>query len=410
MIIDLPSTTTSQVNSKLVRLREEGGAVTLGRVLTLVIVTDDGTKTEEAIDAANDASREHPCRVIVVARGARKAAPRLDAQIRVGGDAGASEVIVLRLYGELANEGASCVVPLLLPDTPVVAWWPNEAPAVPAEDPIGQLAQRRITDAAAEKNPIKALEQRRTGYTPGDTDLAWTRLTLWRAMLASAFDLPPYEKVTEAEVSGESDSPSTDLLAAWLAGCLRVPVKRARATRGEGIVDVRLERRSGVVELSRPDGKVGALTQPGQPERRVALQRRQVRDCLAEELRRLDPDEVYEAALRSLGKVVRGRTPTKAAAATRKPARAASGATSGAASAAAKAKSDGDPGAATSAPTSAPASGSVDGKVDAKPAKTAAKTAAAKTSAAKTAGPKASAAKASKSAAPKAASKAKAGS
>ncbi|MFC6094096.1 glucose-6-phosphate dehydrogenase assembly protein OpcA [Saccharothrix lopnurensis] len=322
MIIDLPSTTTSQVNSKLVQIREEGGAVTLGRVLTLVIVTDDGAKTEEAVEAANDASREHPCRVIVVARGARKAAPRLDAQIRVGGDAGASEVIVLRLYGELANEGASCVVPLLLPDTPVVAWWPNEAPAVPAEDPIGQLAQRRITDAAAEKNPIRALEQRRASYTPGDTDLAWTRLTLWRAMLASAFDLPPYEKVVEAEVSGESDSPSTDLLAAWLAAYLKVPVKRSKAARGEGIVDVRLVRRSGVVELSRPDGKVGALNQPGQPERRVALQRRVVRDCLAEELRRLDPDEVYDTALRALGKVVRGRTAPKAAVAAggRKPA------------------------------------------------------------------------------------------
>jgi glucose-6-phosphate dehydrogenase assembly protein OpcA len=76
-----------------------------------------------------------------------------------------------------------------------------------------------------------------------------------------------------------------------------------------------------VVELSRPDGKVGTLTQPGQPERRVALQRRQVRDCLAEELRRLDPDEVYEAALRSLGKVVRVRTTPKPAAAPRKPAR-----------------------------------------------------------------------------------------
>ncbi|GAA3874696.1 glucose-6-phosphate dehydrogenase assembly protein OpcA [Saccharothrix violaceirubra] len=319
MIIDLPSTTTSQVNSKLVQLREEGGAVTLGRVLTLVIVTDDGAKTEDAVDAANDASREHPCRVIVVARGARKAAPRLDAQIRVGGDAGASEVIVLRLYGELANEGASCVVPLLLPDIPVVAWWPNEAPAVPAQDPIGQLAQRRITDAAAEKNPIKALEQRKASYTPGDTDLAWTRLTLWRAMLASAFDLPPYDKVTDAEVGGEGDSPSTDLLAAWLAAYLKVPVKRQRAAGGEGIVSVKLERRSGTVSLTRPDARVGTLVQPGQPERRVALQRRSTRDCLAEELRRLDPDEVYETALRALGKVVRGRAPVKPAARKPKP-------------------------------------------------------------------------------------------
>ncbi|OLR94784.1 glucose-6-phosphate dehydrogenase assembly protein OpcA [Actinokineospora bangkokensis] len=307
MIIDLPNTTTSKVNSKLVHVREQGGATTLGRVLTLVIVTDDGERTEEAIDAANDASREHPCRVIVVARGAKRAAARLDAQIRVGGDAGASEVVVLRLYGALADEGASCVIPLLLPDAPVVAWWPFEAPAKPAEDPVGRLAQRRITDSATDKNPIKALEVRQRYYTDGDTDLAWTRLTLWRAVLAASLDLPPHEKVTGAAVTGEGDSPSTDLLAGWLAATLRVPVKRIKATDGEGIISVVLERKSGPIELTRPDGRVGTLTQPGQPARRVALQRREVRDCLTEELRRLDPDEIYEDTLKGLGKIVRSR-------------------------------------------------------------------------------------------------------
>ncbi len=307
MIIDLPATTTSQVNSKLVHLREQGGANTIGRVLTLVIVTDDSERTEDVIDAANHASREHPCRVIVVARGAKKAAARLDAQIRVGGDAGASEVIVLRLYGPLANEGASCVVPLLLPDAPVVAWWPFEAPASPEKDPIGRLATRRITDAAAERNPTRALEARAKSYADGDTDLAWTRLTLWRALLAAALDLPPYEKVTAASVSGESDSPSADLLAAWLAAKLRLPVKRTKAKSGQGIVSVVLERRSGTIEIHRPDGAVGLLSQPGQPDRRVALQRRAVRDCIAEELRRLDPDEIYESALKALNKIDRGR-------------------------------------------------------------------------------------------------------
>lgn len=317
MIIDLPSTTTSHVNAKLVQTRQEGGAVTLGRVLTLVIVTDDGTRTESAIEAANDASREHPCRVIVVARGTKKAAARLDAQIRVGGDAGASEVVVLRLYGALADEGASCVIPLLLPDTPVVAWWPSEAPAVPAQDPIGRLAQRRILDAANEKYPVKSLDHRKATYTEGDTDLAWTRLTNWRAVLAAALDLPPFEKITAAAVTGEADSPSTDLLAAWLSVCLRIPVSRHKATFGEGIVKVVLERRSGAVELLRPDGKVGTLTQAGQPDRRVALQRRSVRDCLSEELRRLDPDEIYAETLKGLAKVVRGRVPAPAKPATK---------------------------------------------------------------------------------------------
>jgi glucose-6-phosphate dehydrogenase assembly protein OpcA len=313
VIIDLPSTTTSALNKKLVEIREQGGQVALGRVLTLVIVADDDARLEEAIEAANDASREHPSRVIVVAKGARTAAPRIDGQIRVGGDAGASEVIVLRLYGPLASQGQSAVVPLLLPDAPIVTWWPGTGPKSPAEDPLGDLAQRRITDSAAEKNPIRALTTRAKSYVEGDTDLAWTRLTHWRAQLVSALDLPPYEKVTGATVTGEADSPSTELLAGWLAEYLKVPVKRIKSSSAQGIISVTLERRSGSVELTRPDGRVGTLTQPGQPTRRISLQRRTNEDCLIEELRRLDPDEVYEASLLGLHKIVTGTATAKAA-------------------------------------------------------------------------------------------------
>lgn len=311
MIVDLPSSTTSAVNKKLVELRERGGVLALGRVLTLVIVTDDGGRTEEAVEAANAASREHPCRVIVLARGAKKAAPRLDAQIRVGGDAGASEVIVLRGYGPLAADeaGAGMVMPLLLPDAPVVAWWPDEAPAVPSEDAVGKLAQRRITDALSARNPTKAFEQRRAHHVAGDTDLTWTRLTAWRALLATALDAPPHEDVTGAVVAGEAVSPSSDLMAGWLADRLDVKVKRSPAARGPGLCSVQLTRPSGPVELVRPDGKVGRLRQPGQPDRLVALARREVRDCLAEELRRLDPDDIYAAALTGIGRVSRGRSP-----------------------------------------------------------------------------------------------------
>jgi glucose-6-phosphate dehydrogenase assembly protein OpcA len=313
VITDLPSTSVSAVNRKIVELRDSGGVMALGRVLTLVVITDDGNDIESSIEAANSASREHPCRVIVLARGARRAAPRLDAQIRVGGDAGASEVVVLRGYGPLAVEeaGAAMVMPLLLPDAPVVAWWPGEAPACPSQDPVGLLAQRRITDALSVRSPLKAFEQRRAHHVAGDTDLTWTRLTPWRALLAAALDHPPHEPVTGATVAGEAISPSTDLMAGWLAARLGAKVKRSPAAAGPGLVSVRLERSSGPVELVRPDGKVGSLRQPGQPERRVALARREVRDCLAEELRRLDPDETYGEALDGIGSISRGRTPVK---------------------------------------------------------------------------------------------------
>ncbi|QJU53554.1 glucose-6-phosphate dehydrogenase assembly protein OpcA [Herbiconiux sp. KACC 21604] len=302
MIVDLPDTTTSKISKSLVKIREEGGAVALGRVLTLVIVTSLGQE-EDAIEAANDASREHPMRVIVVStdqendglttgRGAR-----LDAQIRVGGDAGASEVIVLRAYGAAASDQEGLVTGLLLSDAPVVVWWPGAAPENVSASDLGRIATRRITDSSNQANPYEALLARAKSYAPGDTDFAWTRLTLWRAQLAAVLDQPPYQPVTAIEVSGASDSPSTLLLAAWLRHQLQVPVDYgllSRAANGSsGIHGVVLSRESGPIELVRDIPNVARLSQPNQPTHDLSLPRRNLRDCLAEELRRLDPDDLY---------------------------------------------------------------------------------------------------------------------
>lgn len=129
MIVDLPGTTTSQVAKKLVKIREEGGQIALGRVLNLVIL-GDRDELDAAITAANIASNEHPCRIIAVAAGA-EGSQQLDAQIRVGGDAGASEVIVLQGTADQVAHTDTLIMPLLLPDAPIVAWWPGQAPAAP---------------------------------------------------------------------------------------------------------------------------------------------------------------------------------------------------------------------------------------------------------------------------------------
>jgi glucose-6-phosphate dehydrogenase assembly protein OpcA len=299
MIVDLPDTTTSKISKALVRIREEGGAVALGRVLTLIIASTLGHE-EDAIEAANDASREHPMRVIVVSTraagtGQHHDSPRVDAEIRVGGDAGASEVIVLRAYGDAASDPESLVMGLLLPDAPVVAWWPGVAPAVPAESPLGRIAYRRITDASAQPDPQAALQRICSTYRPGDTDFAWTRLTLWRAQLAAVLDQPPYEAITAVQVSGAADSPSTTLLAAWLQMQLQAPVsyELTSGPMSQGIRGVHLTRASGVISLERDVPGVATLTQPGQPVQDLTLKRRSLRDCLSDELRRLDPDELY---------------------------------------------------------------------------------------------------------------------
>lgn len=299
MIVDLPDTTISAVSKALVKVREEGGAVALGRVLTLVI-SSAGRTDEDAIEAANEASREHPMRVIVLST-EPDAATRLDAEIRVGGDAGASDVIVLHAGGDTASDPESLVTGLLLPDAPVVIWWPGEAPADPHASPLGRIGPRRITDAAASADPVAALTRLGSNYTPGDTDFAWTRLTLWRAQLAAVLDQPPYEPVTGVTVVGSSDSPSTELLALWLGLQLDLDVQLVVKDPGDGpngIHSVRLDRASGSIELSRDGGGVATLTQPDQPTHDIALPRRSLRDCLAEELRRLDPDELFGDVVR----------------------------------------------------------------------------------------------------------------
>ena len=299
MIVDLPNTTTSAVAKKVQSLRAQGGVIALGRVLTLVVITKSGLE-EEAIEAANEASREHPCRIIVLAAGSPEAPTGLDAQIRVGGDAGASEVIVLHGFGELAEESESLVAALLLPDAPIVAWWPNGAPENASQTSIGRIAHRRITDSANEIDPQRALENIRDTYKAGDTDLAWTRLTNWRIKLAAVLDQAGSSPVTAVTVEGASDSPSTILLGAWLGHALEVPVTIVADPAGTGIRGVQLTLTSGEIRLLRPGLSVAELTQPGQPAQRMSLPRRSLRDCLAEELRRLDPDEVFGETVRSL--------------------------------------------------------------------------------------------------------------
>jgi glucose-6-phosphate dehydrogenase assembly protein OpcA len=297
VIVDLPDTTVSKISRALVSVREEAGAVALGRVLTLIILTRQGMM-EEVIEAANDASREHPMRVIGLIMGdGDKTSSRLDAQIRVGGDAGASEVITLHAHGEAGGSNLeSLVTGLLLPDAPVVVWWPNDTPENPSKTSIGRISQRRITDAATKPDPSAWVASLGEHYAPGDTDLAWTRLTRWREQLAAILDQPPYEPITAVRVRGAADSPSTALLAAWLRLALDVPVDWAYLDPEEwphGIKSVMLVRDSGDVLLERPSEGVAILTQPGQPSHDLAFPRRTLRECLAEELRRLDPDVLY---------------------------------------------------------------------------------------------------------------------
>ena len=194
---------------------------------------------------------------------------------------------------------SSVVVPFLLPDTPVVAWWPGVAPAVPAQDPLGRLAIRRITDAT--NAPIRWRRSRAgwratppaTPIWPGAGSPTGGRCSPRRWISRR------YEQVTSALVSGLKTEPALDILAGWLASRIDGPVQRA-----VGELKVELVRQSETVTLSRPQDGRHRDPDPHRPARRPGSAAAPGNPRVSGRgLRRLDADEIYLEALAGIDKV-----------------------------------------------------------------------------------------------------------
>ncbi len=288
-------TTGREVVRALASERGTGGGVTSGLALTLVVVLDE-KDTADVEAAVSIAAARHPMRVLAVIRRQIDApVPRLDAEVDIGGAYGPVESVVLRMYGRLALHAESVTLPLLAPDAPVVTWWYSESPKVIAHDPLGVFADRRITNVIRDADPTASLRQRAIDYAPGDTDLTWTVITPWRAALASAFDSAP-APATGVTVKGNPLDPSAQLLAGWMSSCLGlyVPVEPAE---GKYISSVELRFGDDYQVSLRNIGYKLIMTRPGQLDSIAPFPNRSTGDVLAEELRRLDPDEPYAQAL-----------------------------------------------------------------------------------------------------------------
>ncbi|MGI8867576.1 MAG: glucose-6-phosphate dehydrogenase assembly protein OpcA [Mycobacteriales bacterium] len=289
-------TTGSDVVKALAAARRTGGAITSGTALTLIVVADE-RNVPEAETAATFAASAHPCRVLLVVRREISApAPRLDAEVQIGGRLGPGESVVMRMYGRLALHAESVTLPLLAPDVPVVTWWLGNPPDAISHDPLGVFADRRITDCGFPKDQVAALDARAADFAPGDTDLAWTRTTNWRAQLASAADSAVH-RITGATVYGKETNPTARLLAGWLTSRLgvRVPIERER---GPAVSAVTLTGAGEeTITLRRSEDGQALLERDGLATTSVPMQARDLGDLLAEELHRIDADIPYADAL-----------------------------------------------------------------------------------------------------------------
>jgi glucose-6-phosphate dehydrogenase assembly protein OpcA len=299
-------TTGSAVVKELAAQRRTGGAVLSGVALTLVVVADE-SRVAEAEEAATHAAEAHPCRILVVVRRQIDApVPRLDAEVLIGGRLGPGEAVVMRMYGRLGLHAESVVLPLLAADAPVVAWWHAAPPDRLATDALAVIADRRITDSSISDDPLAALKTRAVDYAPGDTDLAWTRSTAWRAILASTLDSISGRRgepvhVQGGRVEGDPRNATAQLLAGWLSsrcGSRIVVEEGARKPGPSGVDSVVLQLDQDEEVQLHADRRGGAvISQPYRPDATVALPERALGDLLREELRRLDTDEPYRDAL-----------------------------------------------------------------------------------------------------------------
>ena len=290
MITTLTDTTASAVDKTMTEMRETFGENTIGRVLTLIIIATGDI--EEPLEAAIAASHADP----------EAETSGLDAEIRVGRDAGAGEIVILHARGDVLWSLDTLVMALLLPDAPIVTWWPENAPSSPVHDVLGSMSQRRITDSAACADPLGTLKRLRRGYASGDSDFAWARLTRWRGLVASAYEVPPVSVPSSVEVLGTEGNPSVLLMASWLQHTLGVEASILPPPADDpdfaGVHGVRLVREDGTIELTRVSDDSIVMKLPGDDSgQHVTMPRRTLAELVTEELRRLDPDEVYGEVL-----------------------------------------------------------------------------------------------------------------
>ena len=254
---------------------------------------------DRLVDAAA-ALKEHAetggIRAILIASGER-ATPR----VRVT----ATEIALEGLRARFIN---NAVAALRLPSLPMLVWWRGSDPS--HAERVARLADRFVLDAE-DPGPLWARIETLIEEA-AVTDLRWTGLTRWRALMAHFFDLPGvHEAVAQfsrLHVSG-SDLPSARLFAGWLVASVKwrqgpVQIERRPGAPldtvawGNGRQELLLRRLPG-----RPCIEGRARLGGREASRIASLGNHTLTTLIAEELRVRSRDAAFEAAVRAAGAI-----------------------------------------------------------------------------------------------------------
>lgn len=302
LLPDGVETSCAEIESTMARLASgEGRQVTAARSLVsmatgTVVAIGPRERLVDAAAALKDHAETGRIRAILIASGDRSTP-----QVRVT----ASEIALEGLRARFIN---NAVAALRLPSLPMVVWWRSGDPS--HAELVARLADRLVLDAE-DPGPLWARVETLIRET-AVSDLRWTALTRWRALMAHFFDLPGVHaavgRFNRLQISG-SDLPSTRLFAGWLAasvkwreGPIRIEQRSGAALEtvvfGNGGEELSLRRLPGSQCIE------GRARLGGREASRIAsLGHQTLATLIAEELRVRSRDAAFETAVRAAGAI-----------------------------------------------------------------------------------------------------------
>ena len=266
--------------------------VTRACALNLLVYATAGEDRERIDDMLDLVNEQHPGRTLVLLADREAAEPKLEAYVstrcRTLGGSGkqvCGEQVTIEASGKAVETVASAIAPLLVPDVPVFLWW-KDIPHYEDKlfNRLTEMADRVVLDSSCFDHPQEDLQRlaqiiKEHPQFMTASDLNWGRLTAWRTLLASFWDVSDYrpylDKIDRVRVEYDSPdfapdeiAPKALLVVGWLASRLGWKIEKTSASRHENTTSFQLsaEERQVTVEMAsttrtgHDDGMMVALT------------------------------------------------------------------------------------------------------------------------------------------------------
>jgi glucose-6-phosphate dehydrogenase assembly protein OpcA len=283
----------------------EGHGVLRACSMTLIVFVDDEDDSMALGETIAELMREHPSRAIVVRISGKTGVleSRVFAQCWMPFGHHRQiccEEVEITVSLDHLSDTASLVAPLAAADLPRVVWFRSARLAGAADiSGILGLGDKLIVDSARPGAPAFAdLRSLCTaGFVTGD--LAWTRITTLRELIARLLENRDLAAITRAAIEhcGKGPGPEARYLQAWLRSCLSNAAIDFSST-GEGVGSPKGLRVDPDIYIQIEAGC--AQYESGGVRQRANLFSGSDSELLTEELKIMKHDPVFEQALRRM--------------------------------------------------------------------------------------------------------------